>query len=79
MAGAAVATSKSNNLPPENAGVGFAHGTPVGVWPDNQYKVGAPLASMAQCYSDIKHHGSIVMHEGELYIRKPGGQWRQIS
>ena len=79
LAGAAVAYSKpkqeavAKELPPPNAGVSFSHGTPAAP-PTNPYTIYA-----ANMQKDVKDHGGIVMHEGELFIKKPGGPWRQIS
>ena len=81
LAATALAYSRpTDNLPPENAGVNFNHGEPVGDW---QSSGNAPPAGglmiKFQAYKNVRNQGALVMHDGELYIKKPDGPWRQVS
>jgi hypothetical protein len=71
LAATALAYSRqSDTLPPATAGVNFAHGIP-----NNSNSYGICLTH----HTDVKNHGGLVIHEGELYIKKPNEKWRQIS
>lgn len=55
------------------SGITFQHGTPV-----EQYRPPHAL-HFAPAQTDMKNHGSMIMHEGELFIRSEHGDWRKIS
>jgi hypothetical protein len=57
------------------SGVTFKHGTPLPGWkqPVNV------IAFQVPPQTDIKDHGSLIMYEGELFIRPEHGEWRKIS
>lgn len=60
-----------------NGGFSFRHGTPLKGWTKNPLLATEVIQVPTQ--TDMKNHGSIIMHEGELFIRSEHGDWRKIS
>lgn len=55
-------------------GITFQHGTPVEGWTQSPNVV-----AQVPPQTNVKNHGSMIMHEGELFIRSEHGEWRKIS
>lgn len=73
LAAAGVAYAAENkSTPPATAGITFSHGTPVPPDPNSN-------AISFNVYENVKNHGTVVMHEGELWIRAHNKDWRKIS
>lgn len=70
-AGSAVAATQQNSdIPKDALGICISHPKPL----ESQRKNGNGLY-----FLETELHGSVTIWKGELYLKKPNGEWRKIS